>query len=90
VVRLAPHRIGFLPRLFGMAQTVSALSLGAASVSHLDIATPSSAGAVYALGNVAAAAPGSFMVSWFGRSLEEGVMDQILEKAGEAALTCLQ
>ena len=58
--------------LFGAAQTVSALSLGAISVSHLDIATPSSAGAVYALGNVAAAASGSLMVNVFGRLLDDG------------------
>ncbi|KAL7546032.1 hypothetical protein ACHAWF_009378, partial [Thalassiosira exigua] len=56
--------------LFGTAQTVSALSLGAVSVSHLEIATPSSAGAVYALGNVAAAASGSVVVNLFGRLLE--------------------
>lgn len=37
---------------------------------------------MYALGNVAAAAPGSFMVSWFGRSLEEGVMDADTGKGG--------
>ncbi|KAL7532420.1 hypothetical protein ACHAXR_004618 [Thalassiosira sp. AJA248-18] len=59
--------------LFGAAQTLSALSLGAVSVSQLDIATPSTAGAVYALGNVAAAASGSFMVKIFGRLLEDGV-----------------
>lgn len=58
--------------LFGMAQTFSALSLGAVSVSHLDVAAPSAAGAVYALGNVAAAASGSFTVNLFGRLLEEG------------------
>jgi hypothetical protein len=56
--------------LFGTAQTISALSLGAVSVSHLDIATPSDAGAVYALGNVAAAASGSLTVNLFGRLLE--------------------
>jgi len=61
--------------LFGTAQTISALSLGAVSVSHLDIATSSSAGAVYALGNVAAAASGSLMVNLFGRLLEDGVTD---------------
>ena len=58
------------PALFGAAQTISALSLGAVSVSHLDIATPSTAGAVYALGNVAAAASGSLMVNLLGRWLE--------------------
>lgn len=57
--------------LFGAAQTLSALSLGAVSVSHLDIATPSTAGAVYALGNVAAAASGSVMVNLFGTLLEK-------------------
>ena len=56
--------------MFGTAQTVSALSLGAVSVSHLDIATPSAAGAVYAFGNVAAAASGSLTVNLFGRLLE--------------------
>lgn len=66
--------------LFGMAQTISALSLGAVSVSHLDIATPSSAGVVYALGNVAAAASGSIMVNLFGRLLEEdGVSAGIID-----------
>jgi len=58
--------------LFGAAQTINALSLGAVSVSHLDIATPSTAGSVYALGNVAAAASGSLMVNVFGRLLDDG------------------
>lgn len=58
------------PALFGAAQTLSALSLGAVSVSHLDVAAPSRAGAVYALGNVAAAASGSFAVNLCGRLLE--------------------
>ena len=58
--------------LFGAAQTINALSLGAVSVSHLDIATPSKAGSVYALGNVAAAASGSLMVNIFGRLLDDG------------------
>ena len=58
--------------LFGAAQTASALSLGAVSVSHLDIATPAKAGAVYALGNVAASASGSLIVNLFGRLLEDG------------------
>lgn len=57
--------------LFGSAQTVSALSLGAVSVSHLDIATPSASGAVYALGNVMAAVSGSAMVNLFGFLLEQ-------------------
>jgi hypothetical protein len=57
--------------VFAAAQTISALSLGAVSVSHLDIAVPSSAGAVYALGNVAAAASGSLVVNLFGRLLDE-------------------
>merc|ERR1711957_577689 len=39
---------------FAAAQTISALSLGAVSVSHLEVA-PRNAGTVYALGNVAAA-----------------------------------
>jgi len=55
--------------LFGAAQTISALSLGAVSVSHLEVA-PRNAGTVYALGNVAAAVSGSVTVSWFGRLLE--------------------
>mmetsp|Transcript_37555 Transcript_37555/g.63986 ORF Transcript_37555/g.63986 Transcript_37555/m.63986 type:complete len:287 (+) Transcript_37555:483-1343(+) len=59
------------PFLLGAAQTISALSLGAVSVSHLDVASPSSAGAVYALGNVAAAASGSLVVNIFGSLLEE-------------------
>ena len=57
--------------VFAAAQTISALSLGAVSVSHLDIAVPSSAGAVYALGNVAAAASGSLVVNLFGRLLDD-------------------
>ena len=61
--------------LFGAAQAASALSLGAVSVSHLDVASPASAGAVYALGNVAAAASGSVAVSLFGRLLEENEND---------------
>ena len=61
--------------LFGAAQAASALSLGAVSVSHLDVASPASAGAVYALGNVAAAASGSVAVSLFGRLLEENEDD---------------
>ena len=56
--------------LFGAAQTLSALSLGAVSVSHLDVASPPKAGSVYALGNVAAAVSGSAMVSLFGRLLD--------------------
>ena len=56
--------------LFGAAQTLSALSLGAVSVSHLDVSTPPKAGAVYALGNVAAAVSGSAVVSLFGRLLD--------------------
>jgi hypothetical protein len=57
--------------LFGSAQTISAHSLGAVSVSHLDIAVPSAAGAVYALGNVMAAVAGSTMVNLFGFLLEQ-------------------
>lgn len=57
--------------VFAAAQTISALSLGAVSVSHLDVAVPSAAGAVYALGNVAAAASGSLVVNLFGRLLDE-------------------
>ncbi|KAL9179717.1 hypothetical protein ACHAXT_009007 [Thalassiosira profunda] len=68
--------------LFGTAQTVSALSLGAVSVSHLDIANPSTAGGVYALGNVAAAASGSIMVNAFGRLLEEGGSGIALDAGG--------
>ncbi|EJK58695.1 hypothetical protein THAOC_21159 [Thalassiosira oceanica] len=56
--------------LFGAAQTLSALSLGAVSVSHLDVASPPKAGSVYALGNVAAAVSGSAMVSLFGMLLD--------------------
>ena len=55
--------------LFGAAQTISALSLGAVSVSHLEVA-PRNAGTVYALGNVAAAVSGSATVSLFGHILE--------------------
>ena len=55
--------------LFGVAQTISALSLGAVSVSHLEVA-PRNAGTVYALGNVAAAVSGSVTVSLFGHILE--------------------
>ena len=55
--------------LFGAAQTISALSLGAVSVSHLEVA-PRNAGTVYALGNVAAAVSGSLTVSLFGHILE--------------------
>ena len=57
--------------LFGAAQTVSALSLGAVSVSHLEVA-PRNAGTVYALGNVAAAVSGSITVKLFGKLLEAG------------------
>ena len=74
--------------LFGMAQTFSALSLGAVSVSHLDVASPSSAGAVYALGNVASAASGSIVVNLFGRFLEQhddggGAGDRVVSGAGD-------
>mmetsp|Transcript_25478 Transcript_25478/g.53329 ORF Transcript_25478/g.53329 Transcript_25478/m.53329 type:complete len:693 (+) Transcript_25478:80-2158(+) len=78
------------PSLFGAAQTLSALSLGAVSVSHLDIATPSTAGAVYALGNVAAAASGSVMVNLFGKWLEGGddgsVMKEAFDEGGVGAM----
>lgn len=57
--------------LFGAAQTISALSLGAVSVSHLEVA-PRNAGTVYALGNVAAAVSGSVTVKLFGKLLEGG------------------
>jgi len=56
--------------LFGIAQTVSAFSLGAVSVSQLDICETDKAGSVYALGNVAAAVSGSLMVSIFGQLLD--------------------
>ena len=56
--------------LFGIAQTVSALSLGAVSVSQLDIASTDKAGSVYAVGNIAAAVSGSLMVSIFGHLLD--------------------
>lgn len=56
--------------LFGAAQTISAISLGAVSVSHLEVATPSKAGAVYALGNVFAAISGSITVTLFGILLD--------------------
>ncbi len=69
--------------LFGMAQTVSALSLGAVSVSHLDVASPSSAGAVYALGNVAAAASGSVVVNLFGRFLEQDEDGGTVDRGGD-------
>lgn len=61
--------------VFAAAQTISALSLGAVSVSHLDIAVPSSAGAVYALGNVAAAASGSLVINLFGRLLDDETVE---------------
>mmetsp|Transcript_30609 Transcript_30609/g.44992 ORF Transcript_30609/g.44992 Transcript_30609/m.44992 type:complete len:491 (+) Transcript_30609:39-1511(+) len=57
--------------LFGVAQTVSALSLGAVSVSHLEVA-PRNAGTVYALGNVAAAISGAGTVNICGMLLESG------------------
>ncbi|KAL7499058.1 hypothetical protein ACHAWT_008018 [Skeletonema menzelii] len=57
--------------LFGAAQTISAISLGAVSVSHLEVATPSKAGAVYALGNVFAAISGSITVTLFGVLLDK-------------------
>jgi len=57
--------------LFGAAQTISALSLGAVSVSHLEVATPSKSGAVYALGNVFAAISGSITVTLFGILLDK-------------------
>ncbi|KAL7464611.1 hypothetical protein ACHAXS_004953, partial [Conticribra weissflogii] len=73
------------------AQTISALSLGAVSVSHLDIATPSTAGAVYALGNVAAAVSGSVTVNLFGKWLEAGgdgsVMGNVFDEGGMGAMT---
>ncbi len=79
------------PSLFGAAQTISALSLGAVSVSHLDIATPSTAGAVYALGNVAAAVSGSVTVNLFGKWLEAGgdgsVMGNVFDEGGMGAMT---
>ena len=75
--------------LFGSAQTISALSLGAVSVSHLDIAMPSASGAVYALGNVAAAVAGSGMVNLFGILLErseKGVEEGIMSGGQEFAI----
>lgn len=57
--------------LFGAAQTISAISLGAVSVSHLEVATPSKSGAVYALGNVFAAISGSITVTIFGILLDK-------------------
>ncbi len=57
--------------LFGAAQTISAISLGAVSVSHLEVATPSKSGAVYALGNVFAAITGSITVTIFGILLDK-------------------
>ena len=41
------------------------------SVSHLEVATPSKAGAVYALGNVFAAVSGSIVVTLFGFLLDK-------------------
>ena len=55
--------------LFAVAQTISAVSLGGVSVSHLEVA-PQNAGSLYALGNVAAAISGSITVNIFGRLLE--------------------
>ena len=57
--------------LFGAAQTISAISLGAVSVSHLEVAPPSKSGAVYALGNVFAAISGSITVTLFGILLDK-------------------
>ncbi|KAL3802164.1 hypothetical protein ACHAWO_007804 [Cyclotella atomus] len=74
--------------LFGSAQTISALSLGAVSVSHLDVAVPSAAGAVYALGNVMAAIAGSAMVNLFGFLLEQDDKrnDVLISKGQEFAI----
>jgi hypothetical protein len=75
--------------LFGSAQTISALSLGAVSVSHLDIAAPSASGAVYASGNVAAAVSGSGMVHLFGILLErseKSVEEEIMSGGQEFAI----
>ncbi|KAK1736282.1 solute carrier family 17 protein [Skeletonema marinoi] len=62
--------------LFGVAQTISAISLGAVSVSHLEVATPSKSGAVYALGNVFAAISGSITVTLFGVLLDKDGQQQ--------------
>ena len=62
--------------LFGAAQTISAISLGAVSVSHLEVATPSKSGAVYALGNVFAAISGSITVTLFGVLLDKDGQQQ--------------
>ena len=78
--------------LFGSAQTFSALSLGAVSVSHLDIAVPSASGTVYALGNVMAALAGSAVVGLFGFLLQQpdsssiGIHGESLNAGQEFAL----
>ena len=72
--------------LFGSAQTISAVSLGAVSVSHLEVATPSKAGAVYALGNVFAAISGSITVSLFGFFLDKDHGQQVATTASDFSL----
>jgi len=57
--------------LFGAAQTFSALSLGAVSVSHLEVA-PKNSGTVYALGNAMSSLSALFTVKLFGDLLESG------------------
>ncbi len=72
--------------LFGAAQTISAISLGAVSVSHLEVATPSKAGAVYALGNVFAAISGSITVTLFGFFLDKDHGQQVATAASDFSL----
>jgi hypothetical protein len=64
--------------LFGIAQTISAISLGAVSVSHLEVASPSKSGAVYALGNVFAAISGSITVTLFGYLLDKNIHQAVV------------
>lgn len=64
--------------LFGIAQTISAISLGAVSVSHLEVASPSKSGAVYALGNVFAALSGSITVTLFGYLLDKNIHQAVV------------
>lgn len=64
--------------IFGIAQTISAISLGAVSVSHLEVASPSKSGAVYALGNVFAAISGSITVTLFGYLLDKNIHQAVV------------
>ena len=71
--------------LFGIAQTISAISLGAVSVSHLEVAPPSKSGAVYALGNVFAAISGSITVTLFGYLLDTNIHQAVVTNADSSS-----